>query len=78
LVGGGGRIRPSQRLKVFLNLSKTYYALGNYESARNYYETARTLDEDEVSRFSYLGSGSTGTARASEAASAEPIFFFEE
>ncbi len=74
----GGRSRTTHQLKVFLNLSKTHYALGNYDRARAYYENAQSVNPDEVARFSYLGSGGSITGRASEAAGAEPILFFEE
>jgi len=76
-ISGGRRIRPDNQLKVYLNLSKTYYAIGKYDDARTYYQRAQSVDPEEVARFSYLGTGSA-TGRASDAAGEEPILFFDE
>lgn len=53
----GGRIRDSLRTNLLLNLSKTHYALENYEDARDYYEMVQQVNADEAARFSYLGAG---------------------
>ncbi len=60
-VADGGRVRESQRVSLYLNLSKTHYALENYENARDYYVAVERVDADEAARFSYLGgAGHTG------------------
>jgi hypothetical protein len=77
-IAGERRVRSSTELKVFLNLSKTHYELENFDEAREYFSRAEEVDEQEVARYSYLGSVSdTGGARASEAGG-EPILFFDE
>jgi len=83
-------VSKATQFNLFVNLSKTYNALGQPEQSRDFYARASDVDAAQAARFSYLGSsgGSTGAAstgsppavsgRASEAGSAEPILFADE
>ena len=73
------RARESIYFKVLLNISRTYYALEQYDDAREYFTEAKSVDPEKIAEYSYLGSnGNAGEGRASEAAAAEPILFFED
>ena len=71
-----GRTRRTVQLNLYLNLSKTHYALENFSDAREFFARAQRVDPDQVSRFSYLSTA--GAARASEAAVSDPILFFPD
>jgi len=74
VVAEGGRIRDSLRTNLLLNLSKTHYALENYDQAREYYETVQQVNADEAMRFSYLGAGGgTGSIGDGDASAATGI-----
>jgi hypothetical protein len=75
------RVRESLRFKVLLNMSRAHYALEQYDDAREYFAIAKTIDSDMTAEYSYLGPSSgegPGQGRASDAAAAEPILFFED
>ncbi|MFH2115542.1 MAG: hypothetical protein ABIJ86_13660 [Spirochaetota bacterium] len=69
---------------LFLNLSMAHYSLEQYEQARIYYDKAQAVNPEAARRFDYLkvassvGNAQLNTNRASEAAMAEPILFFED
>jgi hypothetical protein len=66
---------PSLVSLVYINLSKTQYALGNFDQAEEAYEFAARADPGGVAEFEYLASAGTEGARASEAASGPQILF---
>jgi len=72
-----GNTRLSKRIlfNLYLNMSKTSYALDKNDEAGNYYMLAMEIDPDKAADFSYLGAGGD-SSRASEAAD-EKILFFE-
>lgn len=79
LIEGMDRVRESYIFKVFLNISRTFYALENYDGAREYFAKAEEIDPEGVAQYSFLGSSSgDGTGRSSEAAAVDPILFFED
>ena len=73
-----GETRISERtlFNLYLNMSKTSYALEKSDEAGAYYSKAMELDPDKAASFSYLGTGNN-TTRASEAGD-DLILFFEE
>ena len=59
---------------LYMNISKTNYALENNNDAVTYYSKAMELDPEKAVDFAYLGSG-VETSRASEAADEKIMFF---
>ncbi|MDC7227299.1 MAG: hypothetical protein PQJ61_11110 [Spirochaetales bacterium] len=59
--------------KLYLNMSKTCYALDENDKAGIYYAKAKRLDPDQAVAFNYLGSGGDIT-RASDAADSLVMF----
>ena len=76
-IAGAKRISDRTLFSLYLNMSKTSYAMEQNDEAGNYYKKAMELDPEKAASFSYLGSGGDTTARASDAAN-EQILFFEE
>lgn len=74
---GEGRISKRTLFNLYLNMSKTSYALKKNTDAGTYYSKALELDPDKAASFSYLSSNSDTTSRASDVAN-ETILFFEE
>ena len=75
-----GKSSSSAAVIINLNLSKTYYAMGKFDDAGNYFELAKNIDSDKTAEYSYLaaiGSGSD-TGRASEVQEDTVIFMDEE
>ncbi len=60
---------------LYLNMSKTSYALEKNDEADSYFRKATKLDADKAADFAYLGTGGTGVARAAEAADSNISFF---
>jgi tetratricopeptide (TPR) repeat protein len=72
------RISSGTKATILLNLSKTYYELGELSASRETFESAEVLDSAAVKEFSYLANiSSDGSARASDAASGPVILFAE-
>jgi tetratricopeptide (TPR) repeat protein len=74
------RVPRSLETKVYINLAKTHYELGQYGEAEELYRRASQVSPEAVSGFDYLAEAdsSAGSARASEAASGPPILFADE
>ncbi len=71
-------IPPSLVTTVYVNLSKAYFELGEYDEAEEFYLRAAQVDPDGVAEFEYLAQSSAGVGRAGEAASGPPILFADE
>lgn len=65
---------------VNLNLSKSYYALKDTDSAHKYYSAAEAIDPERASQLTYLASSASGStvSRASEAVDDAVLFMDEE
>ncbi len=69
----------SGALKVLLNISKTHYALKEYDKAKSYYEMAHKINPAKVERYAYLGEVSSSEGRGAAVESHEKdILFLEE
>jgi len=66
---------PELAAMVHINLSKSYFELGNYDQAEASFERAAQINPAGVGQFEYLAQGGSEGARASEAASGPPILF---
>jgi len=75
----GGPVDPELETTVYINLSKSYFELGDYDDAERYFELAAQVDPENAGQFQYLAQGSSESgARASEAASGPAILFVDE
>lgn len=74
-----GKSESRSAALVNLNISKSYYALQEYEEAKHYYSVAEEIDPEKVKNMSFLASVSSnsGMTRAS-AAVVETVIFMEE
>jgi tetratricopeptide (TPR) repeat protein len=63
---------------VLLNISRSHYALAQYDLATSTYEQAAALDPQQVESFAYLANAEQEGARASSARSGPQILFIEE
>ena len=63
---------------VLINISRSHYALAQYELATTNYERAAVLDPNQVESFAYLANAEQEGARASTARSGPQILFVEE
>lgn len=74
-----GRSNSRSAALVNLNLSKSYYALQEYDKAKQYYTAAKEIDPDKVKNQSYLASVSSDNrmSRAS-AATLDTVIFMDE
>ncbi|MBI9105261.1 MAG: hypothetical protein JEZ04_00865 [Spirochaetales bacterium] len=70
------RIPERTLFNLYLNMSRTSYALEKNDDAGVYYNKAMKLDPDKASDFAYLGSGAEGT-RATDGAKGDAVYFFE-
>jgi len=72
----------TKMVKLFINLSRTYYQLESYDDAQEYFSKAETLDAEAASEYSYLAvagkSSDSGRAAENENISEEILFFEEE
>ena len=77
MISAGRESSPSA-LKVFLNISRAYYNLEEFDNAAEYFNLAAAIDQEKVADFTYV---LTPTAEVnSRAAQAEKtsIFFLED
>jgi hypothetical protein len=73
-----GRTGTATALKLFLNVSKTYYALEEFSEADAYYARAAAIDSSKVKEYSYLASTDGGEARAADATAQMDMLFLDE
>lgn len=59
-------------------MAKASYELEEYESVDNALAQLKSFDPDKAKQFSFLGSGASNTARASQAAIKEVSSWDEE
>ncbi len=73
-----GRDTSKSALNVYLNISKCYYQLEQYQQARSTYEDASAINGEYSDKYSYLAAADTsGAVRAAES-EWEKIIFLEE
>jgi hypothetical protein len=74
-----GTDRDPTRVKIMLNISKTYFEMKDQEKAKEYYAKAAVVDPVAAATLSYLsGAGGDQTRASSSAASAGPLFLSED
>ncbi len=73
-----GDVSPSLKTKVYVNLSKAYFELGQYDDAEELYTRAAQVNPDGVAEFEYLAQSGSAGGRAGEANSGPPILFADE
>lgn len=84
LMDSSDATKDTARFTLFLNLSRTYYALENYAEARAYLASAERINPEGTKQYSFIAStagdsaAGDGSARASDATAAQPILFFED
>jgi len=64
--------------KIYINLSRANYQMGQFEDAERYYELAAQSSDGDVAEFQYLAEAASDGTRASEAASGPLILFADE
>ena len=69
------RVEPELVATVYINLSKSYFELGQYEVAQGYFQRAADASPENTAEFEYLAQAASSGARASEAQSGPPILF---
>jgi tetratricopeptide (TPR) repeat protein len=70
--------RQPQDSTIKLNIARTHYAMENYGLVRRLYEDIQKSDPELAERFSYLGGGAEGTARADAVSQAKEAVLWEE
>lgn len=74
-----GRADSSIGAKVLLNISKAYYAMEQFDEAKEYFEQAGAIDKALIEEHSYLASVSADTGeRAAEIEETTVIFLEDE
>jgi tetratricopeptide (TPR) repeat protein len=76
---GRGEGGSAKGLKVVLNISRTFYQMGNYTEAQQYFARAQAIDPGQATQFAYLADKRPDEARAAEGRDpALEILFSEE
>lgn len=79
-----GRLEAADRnnsksaLNIYLNISKCYYQLEQYQQARSSYEVASAINEDFTDKYSYLAAADTSGAVRAAKSDWENILFLED
>ncbi|NOY09232.1 MAG: tetratricopeptide repeat protein [Spirochaetes bacterium] len=59
-----GRASSLSFSDLAINISKTHYALENYDKAKEYFDLASAINSKNAKRYSYLSEAGSGTSRA--------------
>jgi tetratricopeptide (TPR) repeat protein len=71
------RRRPKDSI-IMLNIARTHHAMENYGMVKRLYQDIQKLDPSLAERYSYLGAGGEGTARADAVSQAKEAVLWEE
>jgi tetratricopeptide (TPR) repeat protein len=74
-----GRNQSKSAMNIYLNISKCHYQLEQFGDARESYQFASAINQDQTSQYAYLAAAdSSGAARASESDWNDILFLEEE
>lgn len=74
-----GRNQSKSAMNIYLNISKCHYQLEQFGDARESFQVASAINQDQTSQYAYLAAAdSLGAARASESDWNDILFLEEE
>ena len=66
-------------MSLFIDIARTYYQMGRYVEAHDYYEKASAIDAEKAKEYSYIAEkAATGARAAEEHDPSNDIVFVEE